>query len=1277
MSLAASIANVNVELSDSDDEEPDVHEVDLSADSPVYSDAGSSSSSAAAAAHSPVPKADLQSDTSTQHEPKKRNKSLSDDLPDWLQDHPSPFSSSITPAPATAPAVDFSHTVQQLEQDIHQALDSAATRVTRENERREQFQQELSKAASYPVSLDEMGGHQRLGGQPAAYGLQPPPAPTMLGHQAAAPPVAPLAPAELLLLMEVVIGEGRSETIEVHVGDEPQALASRFADKHALKPDAIPKLTQLIQDQLDALNLEELGFFDEAPSDTGATATSGDFAGDEMSEQQQQHHRVQEYEEYRPELSLQPPPAPATVSRHQQQHDESQLASSYRQHGQHRHQDPPSYPPSAHSSGGNGYHELEPDTTGYSKQEREHSRAMNYQNLMDKYGHYSQHSGKVNPGIASTAANTTASPEHRTTSGGSRNATPASSKAKDPLTFRNIQLAEHTHRVAETGRRHTLSGHNKHHHSASSKHKESSNPPPVFNRLYALAESKDKWIRRAQNAKQRELEREQDQRKVEMAAKSRDLIAHRATGGYAHIGERLYEEALSDMAKKDRVHEQRAAEREHQIDWMCPKCAFVNQHSDDVCRNIVATMSTLTPGAGAASSFSNDDLRARTRRDSVSGGCFMDMPEVICGQQKPEQLFRPTLLASSSSVAHAIGMNKERAVRVASVRRQKNQQAIEDEFRQTCPFKPKINEVSEEIVRERLESEATRASSSATTTTTTTTANGELRRKDPHLALYEDSFHVRANKQAREEEHLRQYSFKPDIGVNALWINGDKTKEDFVERLAVSKYQELERKRQALHEKYAFDRDPSSGREYFKPETGRAPVFNRNERGLPIGEFLHESHREQQEYHRRLLQQSMQELHQKRHQGFVSETSRQALAMRKKKTFSRIFDALVKVSAIKSDIPCPQARDTDPTALDASGSLDQSPSAMTSKKKPEDQAAATESAVVMPSLVQLELLPREIAQVVPIIFEFANHEPFAREQFGSYMDKLMTEVPGFTYTQVLFLAENLNDGKSSRASLSEKHSSNNGDEAEAEELTFHPVIDKNSSVIAKKHGRADRSKVFQALNQYFEHYKDRKTQIRKQQQREFERAHPFQPTLATKNRKQTSASFYDKIKRMEQQHQAVAVETAAGVPSSGGHPVGQPGDTPPLYTAIANARPCVRPIGNDTREMMVALETRSSSCSSSFNFLEDGGQQTGSDEDADLTSRVLAALDELPSFALPPTSSSTVSSYLSQSQPSSSLSNADASRNAKLLLAQEDSDRVLLRTPESARMTAAAPPYSF
>lgn len=1257
MAAAASLANVhaNPALSDSDDDdEHDVREVDLSVDSPVYSDAGSSSSSSA---YSPVTKTAFEADNMSQLELKKQNNLLSNDLPDCLQDRSSPFSPSIAPE---APVMGFSHAVQQLEQDIRQALDSAATRVTRENEQRELFQQELSRAASYPVSVGEMGGHEPRGGNGAVFGLQPPPAPAITSHQVT-------APAELLLLMEVVIGEGRSETIEVHVGDEPQELARQFAAKHALKPDAVPKLAQLIQDQLDALNLEELGFFDDAPSDTGSTATS-DETYIPMPEQQR-HHQVQECQEYRPELSLQPPPAPSALSPHQQQRDEPQFASSY------RHEPPPRYPPSANDNdsggGGIGYHDPEPDATGYEKQEREHSRAMNYQYLMTKYGHYSQHSGKVNPHPASIAA--TANHEHRVSGGGSRPAATAasSSKAKDPLTFRNIQLAEHTHRVAmpaETGRRHTLSVHSKRNHSPS---KHSSNKPPaVFDRLYALAESKDKWIRRAQNAKQRELEREQDQRKVAMAAKSRDLIAHRVTGGYAHIGERLYEEALSDMAKKDRVREQRATEREHQIDWMCPKCAFVNQHSDDVCRNIVATMNA--PGAGTAFNM-NDDSRARVRRDSV-GACFMDTPEVICGQQKPEQLFRPTLLASSSSVANTLSMNKERAVRVASIRRQKNQQAIEDQFRQTCPFKPKINEVSEEIVRERLESEATRVSSRATTTTTT--VNGELRRKNPHLALYEDSFHVRANKQAREEEYLRQYSFKPDIGVNALWINGDKTKEDFVERLAVSKYQELEKNRQALHDKYALDRDPDSGREYFKPETGRAPVFNRNERGLPIGEFLHESHREQQEYHRRLLQQSMQELHQKRHQGFVSETSRQALAMRKKKTFSRIFDALVKASTLKSDGPCLQAADTDPTVQDTTDSPGESLSALATVTKPADHGA--EAVVVTPSLVQLELLPREIAQVAPIIFEFANREPFTREQFGSYMDKLMTEVPGFTYTQVLFLAENLNDGKSSRASLTEKHASNNGDEAEAEELTFHPVIDKNSSVIAKKHGRADRSKVFQALNQYFEHYKDRKTQIKKQQQREFERAHPFQPTLATKNRKQTSANFYDKIKRMEQQHQVAVATTGVSLP--GGYSVRQSGDAPPLYTAIANARPCVRPIENDMREMMVALGTHSSSCASSLNYLEDSGQQTGSDEDADLTSRVLAALDELPSSVPPPSSSTASSSSLSQSQSSSSLavlSNADVSRNAKLLLAQEDSDRVLLRTPESARTTTTAPSYSF
>ncbi|KAF1332053.1 hypothetical protein FI667_g3900, partial [Globisporangium splendens] len=1008
---------------------------------------------------------------------------------------------------------------------------------------------------------------------------------------------------------------GRSETIEVYVGDEPRALARQFACKHALKPDAIPKLTQLIQDQLDALNQDNTSFVED---DETATTSA-------VPEQQRHHQSLpSEQDTHRQYHEDGLPPGPTYTPSFQ--YGDGGLASSFTE------MTPQQSLSSPHQETTVPDHEAETTNSAFGgseawdKQEREYSRAMNYHNLIAKYGHYSQHSGKVNPQQGADAR--TSSTKRNEPGDASRE----SARSRDPLTFRNIQLAEHA-RVAVPERHSTTPVLSRCHtfqesHSSVNKHhKGKTAAPAVFDRLYALAESKDKWIKHAQTAKQRELEREQDQRKVEMAAKSRELIAHRqhgGNGGYAHIGERLYEEALSDMAKKDKLREQRAVEREQQIDWMCPKCAFVNQFHDDVCKNIVA-----------APAMSGDDSRpiSRTRRESVGGGMTMTTaetsPDVICGQQKPEQLFRPTLVATSATVAKAIALNKERATTIASTRREKNQQAMEQEFRQACPFKPKINEVSEEIVRERLENEARVA---------TTTTTGELRRKDPHLALYEESFHVHANRQAREEEYMRQYSLKPDIGVNSLWISGDRSRDDLVERLAVSKYQEMGQKRLALHEKYALDRDPHSGRAFFKPEIGRAPIFNRNGKGLPIGEFLHESHREQQEYHHRLLQQSMQEIHERSHQGFVSESSRQALARRKQKTFSRIFDALLRVS-------------TDPLARGGEDQLgtgscpqepskEESPAASTVSSAPE---IGTTEEFVIPAHVDIQKLPREIAHVVPIVFEFANHESFDREQFAGFMEKLMTEVPGLMYTQMLFLAENLNDGKSSRSSRpDDKHQQKDQDDDE-EQLTFHPTIDKNSSAIAKKHGRADRSKVFQALSQHFEHYKNRKEQIKKQ--REFERLHPFQPTLVSKHRKQQAERFYDKIKHTGEKQEE------------------QLGGTDRLSTAIANARPCVRPIENDgVGHRIIASEEIPSSRCSALRSVDEQIQHPGSDEDADLTSRVLAALDELPAASGSMSSSS-------QSFPScaSTVSGQEDVRNAKLLLSPQDSERLAqLRSPEHA-----------
>ncbi|OWZ24175.1 NAK/MPSK protein kinase [Phytophthora megakarya] len=368
-----------------------------------------------------------------------------------------------------------------------------------------------------------------------------------------------------------------------------------------------------------------------------------------------------------------------------------------------------------------------------------------------------------------------------------------------------------------------------------------------------------------------------------MAAKSRELVAHRTNGAYSHIGERLHDEALSDIAKKVQRHERRVVEREHQQNWMCPKCAHVNQYTDSRCQNVMALAEQRAKTHRGKSSSSG-------RRESASSinssfGMAGLHPEIICGQPKPERLFQPTLLTNAANVMKTVSGNQGQSSRASSLRRQRHQNAVEKEFQQTCPFKPKISNVSKEIVREKHEAAAAAAA-----------VHGETQRpRNPHHELYENSFQARALRDEREEEYFKQFPFKPDIGVNALWVSPDKSQNDFVERLAVDKYHELERKRVALYDKYAPDRDPQSGKELFKPEIGRAPAFARNKQGLPIGDFLHAAHREQQEYHRQLREKEQREIKKKSQQTFVSEASRQALERRKADTCKRIFNHLLRM----------------------------------------------------------------------------------------------------------------------------------------------------------------------------------------------------------------------------------------------------------------------------------------------------------------------------------------------------------------------------------------------
>jgi len=418
---------------------------------------------------------------------------------------------------------------------------------------------------------------------------------------------------DLLLIMEVVIGDGRTETIEVHNNDIAENLANIFASKHGLADDVIPTLIEHIKQQVNEIE----------------TSNS------------------------------------------------VQKSSSDRINAKNR--------------------------PSFSEAEKE----MQYNSLLGKYGQYSSHN--INSGTQSF-----------------QQITPSKAiEMNIDFTAKQVTMCK----------------------QSSTKSKRT-NIPPACQRLHALAEARENWRQRARKAKEEEAQREIEKSKIQMAEKSKEIVANRTNGKYRTIGDRLYSEALIDFSRKTKLSETKQLEREEQFDWMCPNCAYTNMHSDLSCKNPFAV------------------LKAKSKD---SANCTPDEENnILCGQPKPD-MFRPTLLANKNAAT-----KKGQYADVTIMRRKKHQQMARENYNQTYTFKPKLNSNSKDIVREKR------------------IKTGKNVKHDPHDSLYEDALVRRLKQQEKEQAYVRQFPFKPDIGVNSLRNTGEKSLEEFYHRIAIEDQNKLE-----------------------------------------------------------------------------------------------------------------------------------------------------------------------------------------------------------------------------------------------------------------------------------------------------------------------------------------------------------------------------------------------------------------------------------------------------------------------------------------------------
>ena len=348
----------------------------------------------------------------------------------------------------------------------------------------------------------------------------------------------------------------------------------------------------------------------------------------------------------------------------------------------------------------------------------------------------------------------------------------------------------------------------------------------TFHRLYDDHARMEKTRSKQREKKEQQEVKYMQKKSFKVTGKSTEMLS-RNTSAPTDVGARLHKHAI-----QKRNNEEKLTIRKHELEkqketWSCPRCNFENAFDATTCRNI--TGRTVPHDQEHPTSWIHADIEKVKDTATAPGGVV-----IYCSQPRPEADFVPTNLSEHSRKLIK-GWRRTETVwdtlhsnAAAEEKRRHLIDAHMEDHNAELTLQPHIPSTSRALVSERriLNEKGDGAES--------------LSQQDANIALYELAKEKRGQ---RDEKHRTRYDnlpFAPDIGKSKLRDVGDENQKTFVQRLSQEHIDREERLR-ALRDKHISDHDPTTGMEYFKPLTGRAPMAGNDHGHRAHGNTVHEA----------------------------------------------------------------------------------------------------------------------------------------------------------------------------------------------------------------------------------------------------------------------------------------------------------------------------------------------------------------------------------------------------------------------------------------------------